>query len=537
MIENSRVVLALERVRTDQHLHAFKRKVHKLRRLVAGDLSALDDSSSTTAAATNQTLYKAGISEFYDILVTDVEEGRNNKMMQGIRTLLFQTMTMFPDIEVENTHPDIADFMSQYVKVAMGSRPMGCAAVHQMRLGLLDYLVGGLGWVKTCLQDEAPTVLAIDTLDMVWDLTAVIPQDIQWAACRRTQPLYRWLRYFDSEKGFTDLTHANTNEDHPVAVWFYYTLEGDYVAVREGHDEEIEAKDNPYSMPTPSGPVSMLPFESCYHFAQQSVRFPTGIAEQMLPAQIACWEAARRIRRVHQSGAPFWEVQEGSYDEESMEQFEDGDPGAAMVHKQGSEAARANPGFQNDPMSFDWLNRNEEEIVAMGGANPYASGNAVKGVKYASEVQAIQGNAGLVAGVIAKDNASFWERVTRKFFAIAHQYDDRPFQMMTADGLLQFDSSNPVKDYIDPMAEIIITEDSMTFRPQVERIREATEFFMLTLQPQVATMFPEAPKKAFEDLLRAKKQKNMTEWMQAPSAAPVLQPQGAPQDGGMPVTG
>ncbi len=527
-ISTNAIDRARQRIGTEGAMDPYKRKLHKLRRLVAGDVSAIDDDSTSAAdSESSQMLYRERLPEFYDVMITDVEEGRSNKIQQGIRTLLFQTMFAFPDVEVQNLTPEMATLHGAYLRHTMGSAPYGCEAKHQMRMALLDYMIGGLGWAKTCLKDGAPTIIAIDTLDMVWDWSASIPQEIQWAACKRRKGLGEWIEHFGTSKGFKEITdHEGRDFDKPIELWFYYSMTGEHCVFRSDIDEHdpVFVGENPYTMPTPAGDTYMLPMEPCYYFAQPGVKFPTGVAEMMLPSQIAIWEAMRRVRDTINNCKPWTDVEEGAYLPEDIANFKDGVLNPVMIRNSNKPPAIQMPGQDVEATVLNWIDRNQKELTEQSGVNPYASGNAID-VDFAAETAAIQNASGLVAGVIAKDNAAFWERVTRKFLAVAHKYDDRPFVCTIDEVPITFDEGDPVSEYLDPMAEIVIQEDTMAFRPRQQRVAEAMQD--IEVAAKVAQFFPNAINKAYENYLRARGEKNLKEYMKPPE--PMMQPMGAEQ--------
>lgn len=511
-------LIALDRVRTESALHPYKRKLHILRRLVAGDMSAIDDTEATSADhEQTMPLYRESLTEFYDIMVTDIEDGRSNKLKHGIRTLLFQTVMQFPDVEVQNLAPELANLHSAYLRKALGAAPYGCEAKHQMQLALLDYMIGGMGWAHICLKEGAPSVKAVDTIDMVWDWSATLPNEITWAACKRRNPVSYWIKHFGSAKGFTDIiSDADKNPDVPVELWFYYDLDGNHFVFRQGLDEQntVFKGQNLYMTPTPAGDVPMLPFEPMYYLTLPGVKFATGVAEDMLPAQIAIWEGMRRVRDTITTQKPWVDMEEGAYNPEDLDDFRNGVFNPIMRRNSGKPPAVQMQGAQPETAVLDWIDRNQREIVEQSGVNPYASGNPID-VDYAAETNAIQQAAGLTAGVIAKDNAAFWERVVKKFLAVGRQYDDRPFRLsLDADTVLEFDESDPIAEYLDPTADIVIQEDTMSFRPRQQRIAEAAQDMQMAAQ--VAQMFPNAVAKAFENYLVASGKKNLAEWMKPP---------------------
>jgi hypothetical protein len=170
--------------------------------------------------------------------------------------------------------------------------------------------------------------------------------------------------------------------------------------------------------------------------------------------------------------------------------------------------------------SLAWRQFHDRELTAQSGANPYASGNKVEGVTYAAEVNAIEGNAGLMAGAIAKDNADLWVRSCRLLLTCGALWDDAPFTALLENVPTPFGPANPVKKYLRPDAAIIIREDTMMFQPRDQQIARAKDNLM-TVAP-LAQMFPQALGAAMEEYQRARGEKNISKYMAGPSPAPPM---------------
>ena len=354
-------------------------------------MSALDEGS--TSANPNDApvsrIMKENPHQFFDLLITDIEVGRSNDLLQAVRTFSQQVAYTRADIEIEGLDPMLSGINSMYI----ADRWKRCQAVDQSKRALIDYLSGGYGWAHMCLRDGYPVMEMVDTLRMVWDLTASIPALVEWAAVALDLPLWKWRKLF-GEEGFLDL--KNASKDSPVEVTFYFDLgagdgEGTFCAWRTSNGEPVQEEPvkvgkNPYHM----GGKAVLPFRSMYYFSMPSVIFPVSVAELALPNQIAVWEGEKVAKDIIGRGSPFYEVEENAMDEDQRQRFEDGDIAAIVERKAGTGPVISHPAMEI-PQSLDyWIQQNRKAIIGLTGMDPYANGQRVEGIKFAAESNAIQ---------------------------------------------------------------------------------------------------------------------------------------------------
>jgi hypothetical protein len=501
-------------------LHPYKQKIHKLRRVAAGDHSLITEAPSRSRDASSG-IVRPLETENFDILVQDIEEGKSNKMLQSLRTLALQTAYFFPEIEFEDLSPEESALAAQYCRIRMGAPPHGCNAKHHMRLALMEYILGGMGAVWTTMRDGLPVIQYVDTLDFKWDQTARFPQDMRWASCSVREPLWVWIERFGRApfKGF--MAANGTNEDLPVELEYYFDVEGEkgnmFVMLKTGvgelDEKPIFKGPNPYVMPTPAGQNPFLPFETFFFLALPSVRLPVGLAEQMLPSHIALLRVEDFIDKIIKRGPPFYEVEKGSFESEELDKFEDGEIGTYLIREPGKSPVIQQRALEIPNSVLGWRSHHQDQMTAQSGANPYTSGTRVDDIQYAAEVHAINNNSSLVSGTIAKDNAEFWERTIRKYLATAALYDDNPVTLILSGVPIEFDSLDPVSTYLRPEARIIIREDSMRFSPTAERVAQAMQDLQVALQ--VAEVFPSALPHALENYLRARGEKHIGKWLEA----------------------
>lgn len=516
------------RLATVSDFEKFRKKVFDLRRLVAGDLSPLLDSPRAENDSPDAEFSSLDI---YDFLVTYYHEGKSNKIQQYLKVLLYQTSYSFPTIEFEDLTPEEAAINHQYSKIRLGPSPRGCNAKDHMRLTLLDYMIGGIGWSKACLRDEKPVLMHCDSLDMSWDRQVRIPSDIRWASCKFREPLWVWIDMFGSD-AFQDEATDGVDLENIVELEWYYDVEGpegNWYVYRSFDGEcikgaPIHKAPNPYYFMLDGKKQPFIPYEPMFYLALPSLRMPIGIVEGMIPSQKALWDSEEYMRQTLERGTPFYQMPKGTLDDEEAEKFADGEIGAVIQTKNNQVITRT-PGITIDPQVLNWNAKHENELQGQSGANPYAAGGRVAGTNFAAEVNAIQGQSGLQAGTIAKDLAAFWERSVRKFLAVGSAYDDLDIDIRLDTVELKFNQQDPIKKYLRPDAELLISEETMKFRPQQDKLQEAVVDLQTAMSLQ--QIFPEAVKKAYEAYLRARGIKDIDSWLRPPQQ-PQMPPQGAP---------
>lgn len=513
------------RLATSRFLDNYRRKAHDLRKIVAGDYSRVDpEAPSQIDVEVPPDQERVNLSELYDIMTVNFEEGSSNLMLKSIRGLTMQVSFKFPSIEFQEVSPLEADVMSLYLKARLGFHPRGCDAADQMRLALLDYIISGLGWVWCGIQMGKPVVKYVDSLDVSWDLGAKIVTDIRWVSVRVKEPLAYWIELF-GKKAFADECHAGGDDDayleKTIELMFYFDVEGDkgtsavFRSKSNGvTGDPIELTDNPYTIEIDGYPKPFLPLEPIYYMTIPSVRNPVGLAEMMLPHQLATREAEKYMRTVIKRGAPWVDVVDGTYDEDELEKLEAGEAGAIITRKKESTSSAEIKQPLSIPKEIaQYYEHNEQELIGQGGNNPYAFGK-VDGVSYASEVHAIEGNAGLTAANLATDHGGHYVRVVKKTLANAVKYDDMPIVLIYDETKLAFGPSDPIGKYLRPDAVPVIAEDSLMFEPREKRIERSLA--LLKVAQSVYAIAPQSLTLAYEEVLRAFGVQNVKEHFEPP---------------------
>ncbi len=512
-------------------LDVFREKVHRLRRIVAGDIEAIKGKGPGVNNDDGQDQFRQFHQDYPDILVTEFEEAQSNEILKAVKTLVFQTNYYDPSIEVKDVGEEEAAVTAGYCKNRMREAPFGCNAKHHARLSLFDYATGGLGWGYTPMRGGKPNLRFADTLDVLWDQTAKVIQDSQWSSVTVCLPFSRWLELIPASK-LAKYTTAAEKEgkqgwiDRPFEIEFYYDTNGIsgnyYLLAKTAHTEwdpePILKGSNPCYIEILGERIPYLPLEPMFFMTLPSVRLPIGLTEGMLPAQLAVWRADAMTRDIIDRGAGFYEGDKAAVVDSERKKFEQNETGGILWTK-GGNAIRIHPSLQVDPTTREYRRDNSMEIIEQSGASPFAMGDRVEGAEYAAQIHAIQGAAGLTAGTISKDNADWWQRNVRKFVAHGKLYDTKPIILPYDDAELVFDASDPIGPYLRPDAEFTVREDSMKYRTQSEEIMEATA--LLDQSTKVAQWFPKAPLFAFRRYLEAFKELKPDKWLEG---SPLLAP-------------
>lgn len=503
----------------ERSFETLKRKVYNLRRVVAGDFSkVMGDAPAAKQDGPEEDQFEAR--DFYDFIVTDIKEGRSNKLLKAVKTIRQQVAFTFPEIEAEDLPPEIAAILSGWCKARLGDAPRGCGANEAMALALTDYLVGGVGFVKACWRDRVD-VLHCDALNMKYDRSAGAWHRQTWRSCTFRMPKFQWAELYD-DFDWTDI--GGDSEDGIIAVEMYYDVEGEagshYVLIESMLGEEggiVYQGENPYYDDTDGTRRPFLPYIPLHYLTLPSVSAPIGIVDTMLPAQVAKWESENAMRENIKRGVAFIEAEAGSLGEAQRKQLEEGEIAAVIEREQGFQAIINHPPLEVSSTHMAWDEKLDRELIDVGGTNPYIGG-APQGVNYAREVDEIAGQSGLTTSTVSKDWAQFWVRVVKACLGIGKAYDDLPLTILIDGVPVSFDAIDPVKDYLFPAADIVVREDSTTFRPRQQKMAEAMTD-IATVMP-IAGQFPNALPLAFESYVRAKGEQNVQKWIERPAIDP-----------------
>lgn len=515
------------RLQNQVYFNPWRKYTHELRKLVAGDMSSISAEHNQQRADDAPGDEKPGYPnsdgyDYYDILAVDVQSGRTNKLLQYVRTLVNQTAYRMPDFDIEDGEAIEAMAIQGYLKARLGPRPRGCGWVEQARITELNYLIGGLGWSAVTFDERQNLqIVSLDPLDVTFDMNAKIPQDIKWYSHRCRRPLHQWLEIYGRAPFKEYLEDDKATLDQRVTLEYYYDIEGDEGAHYVFNCDKLESKPiyrgpNPFFLEDQGFRRPYLNAVPMAFLSLPSVRFPMSLVQMMLPHQLALWLTERYMRDTIQRGAPFYEGEKGALDEKAKKEFLAGNIGSYVERGEQKLPLTQHPPLEIPQTVHAFHMKNDQDLTAQSGVNPYASGDKVEGIKYASEVNAIQSSSDLMASTTGKDLAAHSTAVVKVFLAAAAQFDDMPCTIRIDKTELALGPQMPPKLFIRPDMDLVVSEDAMQFTSRRERVQMAREELQDALA--MAGAAPNAPLKAYEKLLRATGEKDVQAWLEPPAA-------------------
>lgn len=527
---------AIARVRhAESRLEFWRRKVHLLRLVVAGDYSPIDTwATPQTDPGEDAKKPRKRPTDLYDVLVTDYTESCSNLMLQSIRTLTMQASARFPEYEFDDMEPDMAQFHQSCLQARLGDRPMGCAVTGHKRLSLVDYMIGGIGVTWDTVRGGKPVSMNLDSLDCIWpQYGGMLPSDWPWFAFRIRLPLFAWIEIYGKD-ALRELIEARERGkqddlwlDEEVEFLYYFDVEGMQGSFHcwavEGGDADkdmcVMSSPNPHYHLANGPPEPFLPTSVVYHLQMPSVKQPIGIAETMLPAQIAVRTAEKRFGDALTRLKPHWDVEEGSYQASELDKMEDGEAYAYIQRNAGKQPMQMLGMSVIEQAVWEYWRANKESLTGMGGANPYASGNRQPDVKFAAETNAIREAAGLMVAAISSDHADDYRQTGFKTLCNMRLYDRSPLRVKFGDQFLSFGPEMPVGQYIDPLSLPKVRDESLTFTNRERKIAEAEA--ELNVAATLMAEFPNSLSLMYENYLRAVGVKNIGEHLAPPVEAAV----------------
>ncbi len=495
--------------------------------MVAGDLSPVklgkkqDDRSNRDAA-----IDSALKDDLPNLVVTDVPEGLTNNLWEAIKTLVMTVAFQFPQFDFEDISAEEEMLNSLYLRRVLGPKPRGCQAIDHFRLALIDYLISGHGFVSIGFENGRPTVEYCDSLDLTWDQSRVLNTEAQWISRKVRRPLYYWQEMFGDSVADKLQASGKDTHDNIFELEWYYDIEGEghhyiMMADRERPVTIIEQGPNPFRISDGDWSHTYLPIESMFFMHLPSVRFATGIVQNMLPHHLAVVLQERQMRETIKRGAPQYAVNEGALEESSLERFISGELGEVLEKKTSGPAVEIIPGLEIRQTDMLYKQHHEEKLTAMSGANPYAGGQRVAGVEYAAEVQQIASSSNLTASSIANDYTGFIQRTVQKVLLAGFEYDRSAYQFKFEGVTLNFNQENPIQHYLQPDAVVIVRQDASVFKTDQQKISES--LMGLKTAMELAERYPGLVDSELRAFLRARGVKNIEGYL-----GQAAQPQAAP---------
>lgn len=520
----------VRRIGTGENYEAVRNKIHRLRRLTVGDITALDEGQGgrgpTSIEEQLSKLYREE-SELYDVLVCDIQAGRENDLLWCVRNMALTVSMTHPAINFENLPNDMAAVQTEYFKTIAKRTQTRL----QIRRATLDYLIGGLGAVYYGMDGDKHVIEWCDILDVTWDLTATTFDQVTWVSRKVRQPLWKWKKFFNGDSKATNLLNqqaAEGNEDTPITVSCYHDITGDeegneayFLAVGDcpGIENMLGRDTNPYGEYSAGTRRTAVPIVFMHALEFPSCKIPMSMVESMLSSQVGVWESDDELRTHIKVAGAYREAEAGTYTPESLEDWKNGERGAVLIRNPGKPPMTPGPGLPLDQNLYKYRQDKKQQLMTQSGVNPYQSG-ASQDVDYAAETNAIQAQAGLVSGAIGKDAAEFWQTGSGRVLANGKDFDESEysFSMMEGDKqyILRFDSQNPIGEFLYPDADGVVSEDSILFQSMSEKLKLAIAD--VDFATKMAGQFPGLLGWAAEQYLRARKVKDITRLLAPPQA-------------------
>lgn len=486
-VDYDKVVLG--RVGRQEQFKAWRKTVHSMRRLVAGDRAPVGMGLSQKERAMNaENEIKAGEllgSDLFNVVITDFDEGLSNELLTNVRNLASSVAYRSPTIEFDGVSDEEGTVNSEYLKLILGPVPRGCAADVHMRRAALDYVISGYGFAHITFDGARPGIEWANVLDLTWDQTGVLLPNMRWVSRKVRKPVWEWVELY-GEAALRPILERQKST--PEELWdtvleleYYYDVAGNdgdghhYILFCDGPESStiVEQGINPFWCTVAGAKKPFLPIEGMEFTAMPSVRFAFGVVQNLVANQIALWNQERTNRDKVKRAGGFWKVPKDALSQEEFERFVEGD-GASVFEV--DEAAGKVEFIQGSPLTdtdMAYLADQRQQLKQASGANPFVGGGRVEGVDFSSEVGAIRDAAGQVAGIMTRDFGAFWERVVQKVLWAAEAYDTNRYEIPFGDLKLKFDETNPIRMFLNPEANVVIREDSAAYRSQRERTADA----------------------------------------------------------------
>ena len=538
------LAVVLGRLERETYLRPVKSRMLDMRRVLAGDFSRLEDDAPTAAHPKVPEDERAADSSFLKgmrwLLNTSFESGLSNDLVLNVRTLMIQAGLKVPDVEFENAQPKEAVFMSSYLKQVWGERPRGCVANRHFRQTLLYYLSDGMGWTHVGQRPKGcPGVRSADSLDVIWEPTCPMLDDLQWLGMRRRGTYGEFAKEFGDEK-FDQVRKRGRRtksddswKDARTEIRLYWDAEedddeGSYFAlwdaakhgdVRNGEPVTLEKGPNPNYSEVDGWHQPYLPLEPMYFMLLPSTLAPTSIVEMMLPHEISARIFERSMQITAIRGVPT--VFGPKLTAEQAEIIESGEPMAYFPLEEGQAPPERWDSVGVPREMFQIWQQQKQMLQQMSGVNPYATGGKLEGVDYAAEVNAIRETAGLMAASVAIDMACHVGRVARKTL-MAARYDSLR-RRINLDGVpVWFGSGTPngdIYNYFETDADPVVSEDSLSYASKESRIAFYSRLLEVSLNPAVMAFAPKSSQQWYRKLVQETGTKDVAGHFEAPMAA------------------
>jgi hypothetical protein len=518
-----------------RYLAGAKDAIYRKRCITLGDEGALAGIGWGLNQDDGHEGYRSNQLNRPDIRVTNFREARNNDILNAIDTIDKKTAFKLPSVKISGVK-EVEQIVNQAWLDDRLKR--GNAALHGKK-ALADYLITGLGCMYITKRRGYQAVRWADTLDMLWDTSAMFPEDAEWMSmvvCRRMsywQAVYpnnpALMSYVSNARPRSIAQMAHEEEDRLIELTFYYNLDGDFKIFITPSDDTYEEKavyEGPNTHKDDDGEFT-LPWEMMSFMNMPSSRDAMGMTEKMLPAQMAIWAAVDQNLATARRGKAFYEVAEESMTQAEFDNW-------LMSYNAGVVRVKTLGGIKaHEPLAMDAVNiqeieRNTAELRDQAGTSQADRGQKMPGKTTATEARSIAQQGELTAAAISADNSQMWSGICTKMLSDGKR-DKKPFKCMVQGHRIDFRNDDlpdgmKLEDLLRPDAQIRVAEDSMVYRSKEQRVADAEA--ELELAAKMAQLFPNWAPLAARRVLEAMGRDDIEECLKPPQQ----QPQ-APQPG------
>ncbi|MFA7347347.1 MAG: hypothetical protein WCZ86_06275 [Desulfurivibrionaceae bacterium] len=495
-------------------------------------------------------------------------KGVINRLEQSLGIVLQQIAFKAPDPQVTGGDgPMVVAAIEEYLKDCIGDQVNNSDAIAETNASCRDFLVYGVCGTLVAIVNGKPGLRSVDPVrEMLWDPDAKEPRFSEWIAHveNSTWPELK-KNYAEDGGGLIEGTITETYDALRVSI------EGSGVAGTHADTDYHGAKVitlNVYdelgnltvlikNLATTGGSAEgwgvlfhgpsdfvhtdkhgfvrkFLPVRVTNDEKWQWASGPTSPALRVSPFQSALSRVDRAWEEISANNRGGWFVRPEGYAPGAVDDFMKGRRGHLIAESDEAQPPVWLQGAVPEEADIMLKDHLEMAMAKASGADPYASGGKVEGIKYAAEVNQISRSSGIATSGISSRWAEHWRKLFWTIIAVGRQFDKRELtiaiggsaRMRIAPGMIE-NGTGTVSDILDPTVDITVAEESMRFRSKDEQLQFAG--VMLDKALQLAAYFPNSLKLCYENWLSVAGMKDITAHLAPP--APVMAPVGP--DGGV----
>lgn len=475
-------------------LEPWKEKAQKLRDTVAGDRSHIsaDGISQKKEAQAPEELRACWITKQQPrkLLRREFAEAQANLIAQQLRVMVAQVGWRQPDFDFPGLDPYEGMLMEAYLKQMLGRPPHGCGAASVKNIQLQDRLVTGCSAAGHWIRNGRPVIETADPLMCLWDWELPLFQMHRWRACSRQFTLKnaveRWGKakfehHFD-QKGDDKGGDPAYKRIELIYYWSVEDEDGQFAVIdplmidKDESKAMIELGASPAFYMDNGYPQPFLPLQLEPYMEQPGVLGPVGLVDMMLPHQISADRLTNAIMKKVHASIRLIVARDGAVDAATLRAVVNGEKDFVTVDE---EAARQGldqvfkviEGGGMDGTAFSILQNQIQQLVSMGGVNPYASGQ-ISGVEFATEAKQIQARGDLHANALAEQYAESWADTARMILALGQNYDESATRLEVMGVIAEFNMSEQdlLANFLRPDARIEVRPDTVQFEGRERRL-------------------------------------------------------------------